>query len=343
VRSPLAYQGQQDHLFRGIGGGRFTDVTEKARIDISPTGRAMGVGSLDYDNDGYMDVFVSNDAMENFLLHNKGDGTFENEALLSGAAFGEAGDAAAAMAVEAGDYDGNGFPDILVPDMNRCCLYRNLGGGIFEDVASRSGISAAMTHSHGWGGVLADFDLDADLDVYISAGSACTLEAHHDALFVNEGSGRLRHLPSRSGSPAKNLVQRFVSRGVAAGDFDNDGDVDLLVNNLNARPVLLRNDTPRSGRHWLQVSLKGRPANRDAVGAALKLHLGKDVLRRHKGSAGSYLSQHDPRIHIGLGRADVADKLEVTWPDGRRQTLLNVRADQRIVVDQTAEGHRPMP
>ncbi|MGB2985000.1 MAG: VCBS repeat-containing protein, partial [Phycisphaerae bacterium] len=133
VRSPLAYNGQQDRLFRGNADGTFTDVTTKAGIEIQPVGRAMGIGTIDYDNDGLIDVFVSNDAMENFLLHNKGDGTFENEALMAGVAFGEAGDAAAAMAVEVADYDADGRFDILVPDMNLCCLYHNLGDGLFED------------------------------------------------------------------------------------------------------------------------------------------------------------------------------------------------------------------
>jgi len=336
VRSPLAYNGQQDRLFRGNADGTFTDVTHKAGIEIQPVGRAMGVGALDYDGDGLLDVFVSNDAMENFLLHNKGDGTFENEALLAGAAFGEAGDAAAAMAVEVGDYDGDGRFDILVPDMNRCCLYHNLGGGMFEDLAVRSGISAAMTHSHSWGGVLADFDLDGYLDLYIANGSACRFEAHYDALFVNDGRGRFINIDTASGSLAPSPSVKFVSRGVAQGDYDNDGDVDLLVANLNDRPALLRNDTPRRERHWLSIKLVGRSPNRDAIGAVVKISVGGQTLVRQRLSGGSYLSQHDPRIHFGLGKHGEVDRLEVIWPDRSRLTRKNVQADRLITIRQQA-------
>jgi len=334
VRSPLAYKGQQDRLFRGNADGTFTDVTHKAGIEIQPIGRAMGVGALDYDGDGLLDVFVSNDAMENFLLRNKGDGTFENEALLAGAAFGEAGDATAAMAVEVGDYDGDGRFDILVPDMNRCCLYHNLGGGMFEDLAVRSGISAAMTHSHSWGGVLADFDLDGHLDIYIANGSACRFEAHNDTLFINDGRGRFINIDTASGSLAPSPSVKFVSRGVAQGDYDNDGDVDLLVANLNDRPALLRNDTPRRGRHWLSIKLVGRSPNRDAIGALVKISVGGQTLVRQRLSGGSYLSQHDPRIHFGLGKHGEVDRLEVIWPDRSRLTRKNVQTDRLITIRQ---------
>ena len=336
VRSPLAYAAQQDHLFRGNDDGTFTDVTRRAGVEVQPVGRAMGVGALDYDGDGRLDVFVSNDAMENFLLRNRGDGTFENTALLAGVAFGEAGDAAAAMAVEVGDYDGDGHFDILVPDMNLCCLYRNLGGGMFNELAVRSGISAAMTRCDSWGGVLADFDLDGRPDVYVTNGSAWRLEAHQDALFVNDGRGRFVPVTTASGTPAVNLSSKFVGRGVARGDFDNDGDVDLLIVNLNDRPLLLRNDTPRRGRHWLQVRLIGRGANRDAIGAVLKAGIGARTLIRPRLSGGSYLSQHDPRVHFGLGESRTVDRLEVTWPDGSRRMLKDVPADQLITIRREA-------
>ncbi|MBN2561281.1 MAG: CRTAC1 family protein [Phycisphaerae bacterium] len=336
VRSPLAYEGQQDRLFRGNLDGTFTDVTAKAGIVIQPVGRAMGIGTIDYDNDGLVDVFVSNDAMENFLLHNKGDGTFEDEALLAGVAFGETGDAAAAMAVEVADYDGDGLFDILVPDMNLCCLYHNMGGGMFEDLAVRSGITAAVLQYHSWGGILADFDLDSHPDAYIANGSACLLDAQPNALFINSGQGRFVPVTTTSGGADANRVGKFVSRGVARGDFDNDGDVDLLIVNLNDRPTLLRNDTPGRGRHWLQVNLVGREPNRDAIGAVVRITLGDRTLVRHRASAGSYLSQHDPRIHFGLGGHGKIDRLEVTWPDGSRQAVQNVPTDRILTIRQRA-------
>jgi len=332
VRSPLAYAGQQDRLFRGNPDGTFTDVTHEAGIKIRPIGRAMGVGSLDYDDDGLMDIFVSNDAMENFLFRNRGNGTFTNEALMAGVAYGEAGDAAAAMAVEVGDYDGDGRFDILVPDMNLCSLYRNLGRGMFEDVAARAGISAAVNRYHGWGSVLADLDLDGDLDIYMANGSACQLEGQWDVLFANDAHGRFAPIATDSGAPGPHASVPYASRGIAGGDFDNDGDVDLLIASLNSRPVLLRNDTPRRERHWLGLTLIGNPPNRDALGAVIKAHTDAGDMIRQRSSAGSYLSQHDPRIHFGLGVQTSVKRLEVKWPDGTRQILKDLAPDQWIKV-----------
>ncbi len=329
VRSPLVYEGQPDRLYRQNRDGTFTDVTRTAGVNIRPPGRAMGVGTLDYDNDGWVDIFVSNDAMENFLLHNKGDGTFENVALMAGVAFGETGEATAAMAVEVADYDADGLFDVFVPDMTRCSLYRNLGRGLFADVAVRCGISPALAGAHSWGAVAADVDLDGHLDLYVANGSAWRLEAHRDRLFLNGPRGRFRdvsHAIGRQGTPKR------VGRGAAGGDFDNDGDIDLLITNLNDRPILLRNDSPRRGRHWLEVKLVGRGPNRDALGAVVKASVAGRTLVRHRASGGSYLSQHDGRLHFGLGERTRVDRLEVTWPDGTRETRQDVPADQVLTI-----------
>jgi len=335
VRSPLAYDGQNDRLFRGKADGTFEDVTSPAGILRKPAGRAMGVGALDYQGDGLLDVFVSNDAMENFLWENRGDGTFRNQALLAGLAYSESGAAAAAMAVEVGDFDGDGLVDILVPDMNLCCLYRNLGGGMFEDVAVRSGLAVKRHLYHSWGGVLADFNLDGILDAFISNGNAGKLEAQEDQFFLGAGKGRFRFTRALAGAEGE---KKFVSRGAARGDIDNDGDLDLLVNNLNGRPRLLRNDTPRRGCHWLGVTLIGRGGNRDAIGATVRITAGPLSLIQPRLPAGSYLSQHDHRLHFGLGRQARADRIEITWPGGERQTLKNVPADQWLSVRQPAAG-----
>ncbi|MFQ5589655.1 MAG: CRTAC1 family protein [Phycisphaerae bacterium] len=336
---PLAYTGQQDRLYHGNADGTFTDVTGSGGIEISPIGRAMGVAALDYDNDGLLDVFVSNDAMENFLLHNKGSGTFENVALETGVAFGENGEATAAMGVEIGDVDGDGVFDMFVPDMTFSCLYRNMGKGTFEDEAAKSGIAQASGQYVGWGSVFADFDLDGKLDLYVSNGDAHHLEPQKDMLLMGDGAGRFRDVSDLIGGW---LDEEYVGRGVAGGDFDNDGDVDLLVTNLNDRPALLRNDTPRRGRHWLSVALTGRTPNRDAIGAVVTVRVGKTTLVRQRLSGGSYLSQHDARLHFGLGDHRKVDKLEVVWPDRSRLTLKDVAADQLINVRQqptrTGEG-----
>jgi hypothetical protein len=331
VRSPLAYAGLPDKLFRNKGDGTFADVTAAAGVNVKPVGRAMGVGALDYDNDGLLDVFVSNDAMENYLLRNRGDGTFANEALLAGVAFSEAGDGTAAMAVEVGDYDGDGAFDILVPDMNVCCLYRSLGGTMFEDAAVASGMGMAMSRFHSWGGVLADFDLDGDLDAYVANGHACRLGPQQNRLFLGDGQGRFQDV---SASAGPGLAGTSVSRGVARGDIDNDGDMDLLVSNLNDRPALLRNDTPREGRHWLGIALIGSGGNRDAIGAVVRVTVGGRTAVLPRLSGGSYLSQHDPRLHVGLGQHDKIERLEVVWPGGSRQELREVAGDRLVTIRQ---------
>lgn len=338
---PLAFTGQQDRLLHARADGTFSDVSDKANIKIEPKGRAMGVGAFDYDNDGLVDIFVSNDAMENFLLRNKGDGTFQNEALSMGVAFGENGDATAAMGVEIADYDGDGLFDLFVPDMTFTCLYRNVGEGIFEDLAARSGVAAVMGQYVGWGGVFADFDLDGRLDLYVSNGDVHHLEAHEDVLFLGDGRGRFTDVSEAAGEW---MARKYVGRGVAGADFDNDGDIDLLVTNLNDRPALLRNDTPRRGRHWLSVNLVGRSPNGDAIGAVVKVRVGDMTLVRQRLCGGGYLSQHDPRIHFGLGEHPPSSPLmkggkrgvglEVIWPNSSRQTMKNVPVDRLITIRQ---------
>jgi hypothetical protein len=335
VRSPLLYAGQQDRLFRGNADGTFTDVTRAAGLESQPPGRAMGVAAFDYDGDGWLDIFVANDAMENYLWHNQHDGTFQNRALPAGVAFGESGAASASMAVEVGDYDNDGNLDVLIPDMTHGGLYHNLGRGLFEDVAVRAGVAAAMSRCHGWGAALADFDLDGWLDMYVATGNACRLEGQESHLLVGDEHGRFTDLSAVAG-PA--VARKLVSRGVARGDFDNDGDVDLLVNNLNARPALLRNDTPRAGRHWLGIELAGEPPNRDAIGALVKVTTAGRTMIRPRLSGGSYLCQHDPRLHFGLGSSSQVDRIEIVWPDQTRQMLKNVPADQYLVIRQ---GPRP--
>lgn len=330
---PQAFAGQQDRLFRGRADGTFSDVTEQANIKTRPLGRAMGVSAFDSDNDGWTDIFVSNDMMENFLFHNLGNGTFDNIALEAGVAFGMAGQATSAMAAEAADVNGNGYFDLFVPDMKQSCLYRNGPNGFFDE-SMASGIAFASSRYHSWGAAFGDFDLDGNLDLYVSNGAVHRLEAQDDLLFMGDGRGNfqvVRFVASGQNHPS------FVSRGVAVGDFDNDGDVDLLVASLNGRPVLWRNDTPRQGRHWLGVQLAGRPANRDAIGAIVKVTTGGKTMLRLRSSGNSYLSQHEHRLLFGLGDQAQAERLEVTWPDGSRQTLQDVAADQWLTLRQTPE------
>jgi len=334
---PLAYTGQFDGLYHALPDGTFDDVSEEAGILIKPKGRAMGVGTVDADADGLLDIFVSNDAMENFLFRNTGKATFQNEALSAGVAYGENGDATAAMGVEVIDYDGDGKLDMFVPDMGFCCLYHNVGGAMFEDRAASSGIAAVMGQYIGWGGLFADFNLDGHIDLYISNGDVHHLEPHEDVVFLGDGKGRFTDVSATAGEWSR---EKFTSRGVSGADFDNDGDMDLIVTNLNDRPVLLRNDTPRNGNHWLSVALQDQGPNTQAIGATVTVRAGDLFQTRLRTTTGGYLSQHEPRLHFGLGKQRKAERVEVSWPDGTKQTLENVPADRVLSVVRKAKVAR---
>ena len=265
---PTAYRGQVNHLYRSERGGRFVDVTQQAGM-ADYRGHTMGVGVIDYNGDRLWDLFVANDAMENYFFENKGDWKFEETALLANVAYGANGDARGAMGAEVGDVNGDEKFDLFVPDFTYTCLYINQGEGFFEDQAQRAGIALVCGRYVSWGAALADLDLDTDLDIYVANGDARQLLGHPDLVLLNDGKGWFVDVSKQAG--VSDLPKR-VSRGVAAGDIDNDGDLDLLIMNLNDRPVLLRNDTPRDGDHWLMLDLVGREgrSNRDAIGAVVR-------------------------------------------------------------------------
>jgi len=325
---PLAYPPSLSQLFRNLGNGRFTNVT--AAAGIKAPGRAMGVGSFDYDEDGWPDLFVSNDAMENHLLHNRGDGTFKEEALMVGLALGAMGEATGAMAVETGDVNGDERIDLYVPDFTQSCLYVNMGKGFFDNQTLAAGITRIVGDHIQWGAALADLDLDGDLDLYVSRGDANSLAGYDDKLLLNDGRARFTDVSNTAGPWFKQ--QARLGRGVARGDFDNDGRIDLLVANLNDAPVLLRNTTPRVDRHWLMLKLVGQTSNRDGVGARVRCITRGAVQVRERVSGGSYCCSHDPRVHFGLGHAAVVSELEIRWPSRRVQKLTNVNADQLLTV-----------
>jgi hypothetical protein len=321
-------------LYRNNGDGTFTDVTTETQLGMH-LGRTMGVGVFDYDDDGHADLFVPNDAMENFFFRNTGKGDFEEMALMTNVAFGMNGEARGAMGSEIGDVNADNLVDLFVPDFTYTCLYINLGDGFFEDRARQAGIAALCDKHVSWGAALADLDLDTDLDLYVSNGDANHLIPHENLLFVNDGKGVFSEVSESAGLANREIG---VSRGVVAGDIDNDGDLDLLVAQLNASPVLLRNETPRHDRHWLMLDLQGAAgkSNLDAMGARVRCKLpgSEQMLIRHRVSSGSYMSVHDPRIHFGLGNLDKVPELEIRWPDGSTQTLKDVAADQILKVKQ---------
>lgn len=324
---PLAYHGQPDILYHNNGDGTFTDVTHQAGV-YNPEGRAMGVTSCDLDDDGDWDIFVSNDGMENYLYRNNGDGTFTNIALQTATGYGQSGNATSAMSGEFGDIDLDGFVDIIVPDLAYSCIYKNTGAGYFEEMSARMGLAAACGQYTSWSGNLFDFDHDGYGDLFITNGHPHRLIGEEDLLLINNSGSRFINVSHELGP---DFQDKFVGRGSAVGDFDNDGDLDLLVLNLNDRPCLLRNDGGNK-KNWIMIHLTGTRSNRDAIGSKIRLTTGNKTQTRWRVSSSGYLSQSDYRLHFGLGDNTQVDKIEIRWPTGNVQTLKNVKANQVITV-----------
>ena len=324
---PLSYPGRRDTLYRNRGDGTFENVSNTAGID-KPDGRAMGVAASDIDDDGDEDIFVANDGMENYLWRNQGDGRFENIALATGSAFGQNGEATSAMGPEFGDFDLDGLVDLFVPDMGYGCLYRNTGKGWFEEKSARLGVAAVLGQYTSWSGNFLDIDNDGWLDIFVVNGDAHHLEAEEDTLLLNRKGAEFEDISAKTGIA---LSAKFVGRGSASGDFDNDGDLDLLVLNLNDRPRLLRNNLDNQ-HHWLEMRLIGTTSNRDAIGARVRLTAGGHTQLRDVRTSSGYLSQSDPRLHFGLGSSTVADRIEISWPSGTVQNLRKIAADRLLTI-----------
>ncbi len=324
---PLSYHGQPDALYRNNGDGTFTDVTQQAGAFV-PEGRGMSSTAADFFNRGRLDIFVANDAMENDYLSNQGDGSFLNDALVLGLAFGEGGQGVSSMGPVFGDIDRDGKLDLYIPDMGYGCLYMNRGD-FFEDATHASGLSIVCGQYTGWGAVLQDFDNDGYLDLYVANG-----DAHHEygeeaVLVKNDGKGHFVDVAKRSGPY---FQQKLVARGATWGDYDNDGDVDLLAAHLNDAPRLLRNDGGNTRNHWLSVQALLHNGRSDAIGARITVTTSSLVQIDDLIPVRGYLSQGDPRPHFGLGSAAKADHVEVRWPDGTTTVLSDVPANQILKV-----------
>lgn len=329
---PLAYQGRQDEFYRNKGDGTFEEISKKVGL-INEQGRAMGIASCDLDQDGHMDIFAANDGMENYFYKNNGKGQFTEIALVSGTGFGQNGEATSAMGPEFGDYNLDGSMDILVPDMAYSCLYTNNGKGMFMENSARAGIAVSCGQYTSWSGNFFDFNCDGLIDIFISNGDSHHLEPEEDLVFMNVDKTKFKDISSKLG---KDFQAKFVGRGSAVGDYDNDGDLDILVLNLNARPRLLRNDGGNRN-HWIMIRLKGTVSNRDAIGARVRVTAGKETQTRHMVSSSGYLSQSDYRLHFGLGKNKKAGKIEIRWPSGNVTELKDIKANQVLWVTEKKE------
>lgn len=336
---PLSYEGQPSALYRNNGDGTFTDVTKEAGLYF-PGGRAMGATAADLDNDGDLDIYVSNDAMENYYFENDGKGKFTEKALLKGLAYGEHGQGVSSMGPFIGDIDRNGLLDIYIPDLSYNSLLMQYEKG-FRDETERSGLSVIMAQYAGWAGIMLDSDNDGWLDIFTVHGNAHHEYVQEATLVRNRGNGTFEDVSRQSG---KYFFEKYVGRGATWGDFDNDGDVDLVVVNLNDYAKFLRNDGGNRN-NWLTVDLKLKfpTGSRDANGARVIVTTGSLRQIEDLIPTRGYLGQGDPRLHFGLGKAAQADSVEIRWPDGAVQKLENVKANQflKLVRDAKANGGKP--
>jgi hypothetical protein len=328
---PLAYKGQPDHLFRNNGDGTFTDVTAEVGL-LAEDGRAMSALTADLDLDGDQDIYVANDAMSSSLWLNDGRGNFVDEAVVRGVAFGEGGQGASSMGPAIGDIDRNGLLDLWIPDMGYGTLLSQREETLYADVTAQANLTLICGQYTGWGSGLVDFDNDGYLDVMVANGNAHHLYTEEDVLARNDGTGRYVDVARSAGDY---FSEKYVGRGVAFADIDNDGDIDAVIANLDERPRLLRNDT-NTGNHWLVIVPLLADSGSVALGARVTV-TAKSLRSVHPVHAVTgYLSASDPRAHFGLGAADRADVVEIHWPDGEVQTLENVAGDQILEVVQGA-------
>lgn len=324
---PMAYDPQRDYLYHNNGDGTFDDVTEAMGI-IDIDGRAMGVGAADYDDDGFVDIYVANDHTLNYLWHNDGGKKFTDRGTMSGTAFSQAGEATVSMSVDFADYNGDGLLDMFLSDDTYCSLYENLGNGVFRDQAYSAGISMVAAQFVGWTSSFVDYDNDGDVDIFKTNGALKHLYGHEDQLFDNIGNGKFKDI---SNSLGKYFQEEYVGRGACLGDYDNDGDIDIYVANLNSRGIFLRNNKGNQN-NWIMLNLIGTKSNRDAIGARVKIISGGRPQTAQVKSTTGYLSQNDHRIHLGLGKNDLIETIEIKWPSGKMQVLENTKANQILTI-----------
>ena len=347
---PDDFHGQPPTLYHNNGDGTFTDVSKASGVGLKG-GNGLGIVTFDYDNDGWQDIFIANDHMPNFLFHNNRDGTFREVGYAAGVAVSADGQFEAGMGTDAADVTGSGRMDLIVThlDMQLSRLYQNLGDQTFDDATLRSKIGYATYHMSGFGTRFMDYDNDGARDLFMANGHVLdNIERYHadvryaepKLMFRNNGRGAFENVSDRLG--ADFLLPR-VSRSAAVADFDNDGDLDILVNNCGQPPQLLRNDGGNAN-HWLEILLIGTKSNRDGVGAKVKVTAGDLVLHDQRKGGMSYQSAQDPRLHFGLGSRSSVDAIEIVWPSGSVTKLGDIKGD-RIIAIKEGLGivERPFP
>ena len=336
---PRAFPSTPSWLFHNNGDGTFTDVSKSSGIAGS-LGKAWGGVATDVNNDGRMDLFVANDTAGNFLFMNRGDGKFEEVGLRADIAYSADGRARSGMGVDSADFDQDGWMDLFVSNIDEeiFSLYRNNHDGIFDDQAMRLGVGMATRWMSGWGMKFLDYDNDGNLDLFLVNGFpddlveefSSRVKYHEPLLLFQNAGGKYKNVSEQSGPV---FGKSFSARGMAVGDFNNDGGLDVLVAVNDGAPVLLRNNVGKQN-HWLGVNLVGTKSNRDAVGARITYQAGDLTRSRMKTGGGSFMSSHDPRMLLGLGSHPKVDWLEVHWPQPGLavERFTNLPADRYITI-----------
>jgi hypothetical protein len=339
---PRGLPGESDLLFHNDGNGHFTEVGEKAGVHDSPGYYGLSVAWFDFNGDGWPDLYVANDTHPNYLYENQKDGTFKDVAFALGAAVSEDGGEQGSMGVAVGDYDNTGRLSLFVTNFAEeyGALYHN-DGDHFTDLSFRSRTAGPGMPFVKWGTSFFDYDNDGLLDIMVVDGhvypqvdqvpmGASARYRERKLLYHNRGDGRFEEVAAQFGAV---MMEERVGRGLAVGDLDNDGRLDVVINDLDRSAQVLHNELAQVG-NWLIVKLKGKGANTDAIGAVVKVSAGKLSLMRFVRSGSSYISQEDMRLHFGLGPAGQADSVEVRWPDETVTRLEDVKANRILVIEQ---------
>jgi hypothetical protein len=335
---PKNYRGLPNSLFRNRGDGTFEDVSKRSGIRAH-VGKGMGIGLADFDGDGFLDLFVANDTLPNFLFHNRGDGRFEEIAFEAGVGYVDTAQPLSGMGADAKDVDNDGRPDIFFTALasETMPLFRNTGSNTFLDVTARSGVATISLPRAGWSCGIVDLNNDGWRDLFIAGGDVMDVHgtfaaqvSQTNAVFVNLANGRFAD--GTAGAGAEFSTKKAVHRGVAFGDLDNDGRIDAVVTDLHG-PIEVWHNVSPAPNHWLALKLVGSAKSHpDAVGAKVQLLVGGQRRYGHVNTAVGYSSASDRRLHFGLGKEKVVSEIQITWPSGVQRTLRDVKADQVLEV-----------
>ncbi len=334
---PRSYEGTPDVLYRNNGDGTFTNIAETAGVTNPTEGRGMAAVACDYDNDGFPDIYVTNDTNRNFLYRNNGDGTFTDESLFIGVGYDESGVAEGSMGIDCGDYNRDGWLDLIVANSEKATLYKNEEGLFFADATAESGLQQPTLPFVGFSPLFLDYDNDGHLDLFCANGHPQDVieilmdhetYAQRDQMFQNRGDGTYADVSETAGAY---FTETLVGRAAATADYDNDGDTDIVIMNSNQRAVLLRNDGGNT-KNWIGIKLVGTQRNRDGIGAKVTVSTEDMTQMREVKSGSSYASGSDTRLLFGLGEHQRVEKITIVWQGSTTQVLKDVPINQNLTI-----------